>query len=69
MVKCNKAEELKSALRWKMPTARCEHIHVVLLGESAMVQPAIVQAIGVSLSTANRAHMAYDHGGIKACLS
>src|SRR5256886_16771654 len=31
-----------------------------------MTQPAIAAAMGVSLSTVNRAHMAYDHGGIKA---
>jgi len=31
-----------------------------------MAQPAIAAAMGVSLSTVNRAHMAYDHGGIKA---
>ena len=28
--------------------------------------PAIAEAMGVSLSTVNRAHMAYDHGGRKA---
>jgi transposase len=31
-----------------------------------MAQPAIAAAMGVSLSTVNRAHMAYDSGGIKA---
>src|ERR1700693_1594105 len=31
-----------------------------------MTQPAIAEAIVVSLSTVNRAHMAYDQGGIKA---
>jgi len=39
---------------------------MVLLRESGMSQPAIAAAMGVSLSTVNRAHMAYDHGGIKA---
>jgi transposase len=39
---------------------------MVLLRESGMTQPAIAAAMGVSLSTVNRAHMAYDHGGIKA---
>ena len=28
-----------------------------------MAQPAIAAAMGVSLSTVNRAHMAYDDGG------
>ena len=31
-----------------------------------MTQPAIAAAMGVSLSTVNRAHMVHDHGGIKA---
>jgi transposase len=31
-----------------------------------MMQSAIAAAMGVSLSTVNRAHMAYGHGGIKA---
>ena len=31
-----------------------------------MMQPAIAAAMGVSLSTVNRAHMAFDRGGIKA---
>ena len=34
--------------------------------ESEMTQPAIAAAMGVSLSTVNRAHMAYASGGIKA---
>ena len=39
---------------------------MVLLRESGMTQPAIAEAMGVSLSTVNRAHMAYDQGSIKA---
>jgi len=31
-----------------------------------MTQPAIAEAMGASLSTVNRAHMAYDHDGLKA---
>jgi len=38
---------------------------MVLLREGGMTQPAIA-AMGVSLSTVHRAHMAYDRGGIKA---
>src|SRR6201987_2604414 len=34
--------------------------------QGGMAQPAVAAAMGVSLSTVNRAHMAYDHGGIKA---
>ncbi len=43
-----------------------QRIQMVLLRESGMTQPAIAEAMGVSLSTVNRAHMAYDHGGLKA---
>jgi DNA-directed RNA polymerase specialized sigma subunit len=58
--------ELKTALRWKIPTAQRERIQMVLLRESGMTQPEIAEVMGVSLSTVNRAHMAYDDGGIKA---
>src|SRR5258708_10833116 len=68
MVKCTKRRirELKTALRWKIPAAQRERIQMVLLRESGMAQPAIAEAMGVSLSTVNRAHMAYDGGGVKA---
>ena len=68
MVKCTKKQirQLKTALRWKIPAAQRERIQMVLLRESGMTQPAIAAAMGVSLSTVNRAHMAFDHGGIKA---
>jgi len=68
MVKCTKKQirELKTALRWKMPAAQRQRMQMVLLRESGMTQPAIAEAMGVSLSTVNRAHMAFDHGGIKA---
>jgi transposase len=68
MVKCTKKQirKLKTALHWKIPTAQRERIQMVLLRESGMTQPAIADAMGVSLSTVNRAHMAYDAGGIKA---
>jgi transposase len=58
--------QLKTALRWKIPAAQRERIQMVLLRENGMMQPAIAEAMGVSLSTVNRAHMAYDGGGIKA---
>ena len=68
MVKCTKRQirQLKTALHWKMPEAQRQRIQMILLRESGMAQPAIAEAMGVSLSTVNRAHMAYDHGGIKA---
>src|SRR5580693_3670184 len=68
MAKCTKRQvrELKKALRWKLPEAQRQRISMLLLRESGMTQPAIAEAMGVSLSTVNRAHMAYDQGGIKA---
>src|SRR2546427_2927687 len=68
MVKCSKAQirQLKTVLHWKIPPAQRQRIQMVLLRESGMTQPAIAAAMGVSLSTVNRTHMAFDHGGIKA---
>src|SRR6516225_10979773 len=40
--------------------AQRQRIQMVLLRESGMTQPAIAEAMGVSLSTVNRAHMAFD---------
>src|ERR1700693_2328646 len=71
MVKCTKGQvrRLKTALRWKGDPQRRQRIQMVLLRESEMTQPAIAGALGVSLSTVNRAHMAYDRGGLKALKS
>jgi DNA-binding CsgD family transcriptional regulator len=68
MVKCSKAQvrRLKTALRGMIPVTQRQRIQMVLLRESGMTQPAIAAAMGVSLSTVNRAHMAYDQGGLKA---
>ena len=68
MVKCTKAQvrRLKTALRWNGDPQRRQRIQMVLLRESGMTQPAIAEAMGVSLSTVNRAHMAYDGGGLQA---
>src|SRR3979411_1404324 len=68
MVKCTKRQirQLRTALHWKIPEKQRQRIQMVLLRESGMTQPAIAEALGVSLSTVNRAHMDYDHGGIKA---
>jgi transposase len=67
MVKCSKAQirQLKTALRSKIPPSQRQRVQIILLRESGMAQPAIAAAMGVSLSTVNRAHMAYDQGGIK----
>src|SRR5476651_402780 len=68
MVKCTKKQirRLKTALHWKGHPEQRQRIQMVLLRESGMTQAAIAEAMGVSLSTVNRAHMAYDHGGLKA---
>jgi transposase len=68
MVKCTKGQirRLKTALRWKGHPEQRQRIQMVLLRGSGMTQPLIAEAMGVSLSTVNRAHMAYDHGGLKA---
>jgi transposase len=69
MVKCSRDEvrRLKEALGWKnIPNKQRQRIQMVLLREEGLSQPAIAAAMGVSLSTVNRAHMAYDQGGIKA---
>ena len=71
MVKCTRGQirRLKTALRWKIPPEQRQRIQMVLLRESGMTQPLIAAAMGVSLSTVNRAHMAYDHGGLTALTS
>ena len=71
MVKCSKGQvrRLKTALRWKGDFPRRQRIQMVLLRESGMTQPAIAAAMGVSLSTVNRAHMAYDGSGLQALKS
>ena len=68
MVKCNKdqVERLKKALkREKDPIIR-QRIQMVLLREDGKTQPQVAELTGVSLSTVNRAHMAYDNGGVNA---
>ena len=55
---------MKTTLRWKIPAEQRQRIQMVLLRDSGMMQPLTAAAIGVSLSTVNRA--AYDHGGVKA---
>ncbi len=71
MVKCTKGQvrRLKTALHWKGDPQRRQRISMVLLRENGMTQSAIAQAMGVSLSTVNRAHMSYDGGGLKALKS
>jgi len=65
MVKCNADQvgRLQRALQRETNPKTRQRIQMVLLRESGMTQPEIAKVTGVSLSTVNRAHMAYDHGG------
>jgi hypothetical protein len=68
MVKCSQdqVKRLKKALqREKDPIVR-QRIQMILLREDGKTQPEIAELTGVSLSTVNRAHMAYDNGGVNA---
>jgi transposase len=68
MVKCghDQVRRLKKALqREKDPLVR-QRIQMVLLREDGKTQPEIAELTGTSLSTVNRAHMAYDNGGVSA---
>ena len=64
MIKCTKgqARQLKTALRWKMPAGQLSASRWCCCAKR-MTQPLIAAAMGVSLSTVNRAHMAYDTAG------
>ena len=68
MVKCNRdqVERLKKALKREKDFPVRQRIQMVLLREDGKTQPEISELIGVSLSTVNRAHMAYDNGGVSA---
>ena len=50
----------QTALRWKLTLGSEQRIQMVLLREGGMTQPAIAAAVGVSLSTVNRAQTADD---------
>jgi transposase len=65
MVKCNadQVRRLQRALKSEKDPKTRQRIQMVLLREGGMTQPEVADAMGVSLSTVNRAHMAYDHGG------
>jgi len=68
MVKCSQdqVKRLKKALqRENNPVVR-QRIQMILLREDKKTQPEIAELTGVSLSTVNRAHMAYDNGGVNA---
>ena len=68
MVKCNRGQvrRLKTSVAAEKTPILRQRIQMVLLREAGMTQPAIAEAMGVSLSTVNRAHMAFDRGGLTA---
>ena len=68
MIKCNRdqVKRLQKKLqREKDPVVR-QRIQMILLREDGSTQPKIAELMGMSLSTVNRAHMAYDNGGVNA---
>src|ERR1700751_4064584 len=67
-VNCNKdqVERLKKELKREEDPIIQQRIQMVLLREDGKTQPQIAELTGVSLSTVNRAHMAYDNGGVNA---
>jgi transposase len=68
MVKCNKdqVQRLRKALKREKDPKLRQRIQMVLLREDGKTQPIIAELVGTSLSTVNRAHMAYDNGGVSA---
>jgi transposase len=68
MVKCNKdqVDRLKRALLREKDAVVRQRMQMILLREDGKTQPEIAELVGVSLSTVNRAHMAYDNGGVQA---
>jgi transposase len=59
-------KRLKKALRREKDPVVRQRIQMVLLRENGKTQPEIAELTGTSLSTVNRAHMAYDNGGVNA---
>jgi DNA-binding CsgD family transcriptional regulator len=53
-------EHLKKALKSEREPIVRQRIQIVLLREDGKTQPEIADIMGVSLSTVNRTHMAYE---------
>jgi hypothetical protein len=68
MVKCKKdqVERLKKGAEARGRPCRSTALQLVLLREDGKTQPRIAELTGVSLSTVNRAHMAYHNGRVNA---
>src|SRR5215469_12985283 len=68
MIKCNRdqVKRLQKKLQRERDPVVRQRIQMILLREDGKTQPKIAELMGVSLSTVNRAHMAYDNGGVNA---
>jgi len=68
MVKCSRdqVKRLKKALQREKDLLVRQRMQMILLREDGKTQPEIAELTGTSLSTVNRAHMAYDNGGVNA---
>src|SRR5215467_7787499 len=71
MIKCNRdqVKRLQKKLQRETDPVVRQRIQMILLREDGKTQPKIAELMGVSLSTVNRAHMAYDNGGVNALRS
>ena len=68
MLKCNReqVERLQKARRREKDPALRRRIQMILLREDGNTQAKIAKLMRVSVSTVNRAHMAYDNGGVNS---
>jgi transposase len=68
MIKCNRdqVKRLQKKLQRETDPVVRQRIQMILLREGGSTQPKIAELMGLSLSTVNRAHMAYDNGGVNA---
>jgi transposase len=68
MIKCNRdqVKRLQKKPQGETDPVVRQRIQMTLLRGDGNTQPKIAELMGVSLSTVNRAHMAYDNGGVNA---
>jgi len=67
MTKLHKGQRrrLQRAMKRERNARALLRIQMIILRDGGMTQPEIADVTGTSLSTVNRAHMAYDHEGLK----
>ena len=66
MMTGSERRRLAQALRKEKDKKHYQRLQMVMLRAQGLTQPAIAAATGTSRSTVNRAHMAYDRGGLEA---